>query len=754
MNRRALLAVALLGVAVAWASVVINPPLARLPWQDLLWNDLVLANRVAWLSDALGSGTPAAVDFLQGPGTIVHSDIKVIPHFYEPAAWLALIVDLPTALDGRLALLTLYCALSLYQLTRRVREAGNRDAGVPFPLLLLAYVFAPQLLGEVSHHFSAIYYAAPGLLLAWRRFVATPDWRSMLLFSAVSTIFVHLSDVHVVFIAPTLFGFVYVLDRSTRKAPFQFHLLAGAIFVGIVGLSYLAVPASLAHRDPTLVVNAGTWPAAYYWSAFLKPVLWTLLFPTFAGPVCLYVLPWLFFLLVPLASRETRGPYLPKLGWLLVVVTALAGFGLVLHGVDSLRAKLPSAMRYHLTAIPFLTVFFVVFAQDEIGAALARLRRSVGATLGWMAVMGVVFLLIARHGFNPESEAFLAFNGSLVEPGVFTWRRIGFSLLIAYPFGYLLFGLVAGWLERSPLRQFAASLVAVIFVAGGYYTIRAFSVPQHNQTCVDGEFRNRMLKEIPERLSGLIAASAYAGAPRSFVPIAQGVIEPSVGRNDKLLPLIELPETYGGRSFLQWRYSYSAHAQKLYVELTATGPVNFYPPTPDRLEQAIAFAWATDSPFLLSADAELNHPALVHLGQIEWEDLIIRKHPRVLNDGLIGSLHLYVLPEVARVGSRPAAEYRRTQVKFRPPLPAEGGWVRLPITYFPALRAHDDANQRVELRPAPDGFTLARQPAVASALTVSSFSWIGLASLCSPLIGPLLWLLARNRLRPRPSTER
>jgi len=706
----------------------------------------VLASRVAWQAEALREAPFASIDFLQGLGNEVRSDIKVIPHSYEPAALLAAFgLDLNTALDLRTLFLVFYCSICLFGLYRSVAGSKPGVFSSLFVILLACYIFAPQLLGEVSHHFSAIYLAIPGWLLALRSFSHQPRPFTALFFSFASTLVVHLSDVHVAFISLTFVLLALLLDKSIRRAGVRVLMPAAIMFGTIVVLSYLAALFGLLNRDPNLVVSAGTWPLNYYWQSFLRDCLWTLLWPSFAGPLCLYILPLLFFLLAPMAVKATRMVFGLQLAGLLVLILGLCIFGVVLHGIEPLRDKLPSAMRYHLSSIPFLTVLFLVYTQAEVEAALEFIRRSWSATLTWIVTLGALFWLIARYKFNPESEAFLAFDNWLLEPGVFAWRWVGFWLLVVLPLATMIYGLAGRWQERAAWKQMTCATLLLAVVAGGYYVIRAFSTPRHNIVYIDNDFRAQLTHDIPIRLSAMIEESPYASAPRSFVPIAKGIAGLATGRNDKLLPAIELPESLGGRSFVQWRYSYSAQSQALYRQLTGQGPVNFFPPSPKELETALTFARLSDSPFLLSADAELVHPStsLVKLGSINLSHAIVEKRPLVLNDGLTGKIHLYAIVDVANSVQRPDAYYRRTTAHFSKLPPANEGWSRLPITYFTALRAKDQSGRALELRRDFKGFAAARNNGSVQTITVSSFSLLGLASLLSPLVGWLAWWPAR-----------
>lgn len=161
----------LLFTAIALLATSINVPLARFPWQDLLWNDLMLLSRVAWTKAVLLQSPFASIDFLQGLGSNVRQDVKVVAHFYDPAVFFSLLGDPVASLYWRHVFLCLYCALGLDRLIREEAKRAPRLERLRWPLIV-AYLFTPQLYFEVSHHFSAIFYAVPVAIVALRSFVA------------------------------------------------------------------------------------------------------------------------------------------------------------------------------------------------------------------------------------------------------------------------------------------------------------------------------------------------------------------------------------------------------------------------------------------------------------------------------------------------------------------------------------------------------------------------------------------------------
>jgi hypothetical protein len=728
-------------IGIAAISTAINRPLARFALQDLLWNDLVLASRISWLSEALTASPGARIDFTQGLGNDMRSDVKVIAHFYDPAVLLAFFADVVTALELRHLLLTCYGLACLVALYRQMRPGDQTDGPLLVPALI-AFAFSPQLFFEVSHHFSAVLYALPGVVLALRAYAERPTIRTGAALAAAATLLVHLSDLHIAFLAPALAGFLWLIDARIANA--RRRLLAVAVlgFAAIVATSYFDVARAMIGRDKSLVANEGSWTLAYYWSAFLKPVLATLIFPTFEGPICLYVAPLVPFLLIPLCFAGRR-EYAGRLARFAAIVGGLVLFGAVMHGLEPLRSRLPSAMRYHLAIIPTLATLFLFYQRSPIESALASLRRSVGSAVLFLAVVGGVCYLAANRSFNPESQAFLAYDGFLMEPNVFAWRRAGIVLLAAFPLAFAVCGVLP---PIRPGRWLGAVLAVVfaLFTGAAYYGMRMFSVPAHNRVFIDAPFRDQLFHQIPGELERLIENSRHASAPRSFVPVARGILDPDVGRNDKLLPLLELPEMLGGRAFFHWRYSYSAQTSGLYARATGKGPINFYPPSPGRLDAALEFARLTGSPFIVAADAELNDPRLEHLGSVSVANRTIARRPTgELNEGFRGQIHLYA---VVAAGA-PRASYTRTTATFFELVPIEGA-SRLPISYFPSLTARDDHGRKIALTPSADGFVVAHHSAKLTELRVGSNSWSSWMTLLSPLIGLSILALGRGVARP------
>ena len=203
------------------------------------------------------------------------------------------------------------------------------------------------------------------------------------------------------------------------------------------------------------------------------------------------------------------------------------------------------------------------------------------------------------------------------------------------------------------------------------------------------------------------------------------------GRNDKLLPAIEIPEKIGGRTFFQWRYSYSGHTSNLYSGITNQRTINFFPPPPEFLDLVIKFAKTTDSPFIISADTLFSDERLELLGTVNFNNEILSKY-KLHHTGLTGDVYLFGIKKF-KSNSFSEINYSRTNIIFNN-LNSSDSLVKLPITYFDELKALDAAGGSISLFRGEDGFAYIDNKGNINHIKITSFSWITFFSLCAPLI--------------------
>lgn len=709
-------------------SLSLNFPLARFPGQDLLWNDLMVLGRVAWAKAALLSNPFSSVDFLQGLGSPVMLDVKVVPHFFDPGVVFSIFVGDALSLAFRSFFLVVYCLYCLDRLIAQ-EDLGLKDGtqigfGFRVPLLLF-YVFSPMFFGDVAHHFSAVFYAIPGLILAIRFFVREPSATSSLLFTGAVSLFIGLSDVHVFFIAGALAFFLALFDKTLKRsrACLFIAVMAGAAFAFFSYVRYVG----LHQAGADMVVSQGSgWSLSLYNALFLKDALKSLVYPQFAGPVSAYILPYvpIMGLVILLAPQKPRLAF--RLLILLGLVAALFLFGVVCHGVEPLRAKLPSAMRYHLAIIPFLVNLWVVFHLNDLQQALFHFHLEKGYGFWVLFALAVFFREINMGFYNPKSDGFLAGFFFTREFSLLGVRSLIRHCLSVFPLLFAV-GVLLNQRFSSKVYRQAFSLALFVLVPMTYLPILSYGFPVPSN--VDFGIYRSLYRDLPQAIKESLTGERCV----SVVPIAKGTVSQDRGRNDKLLPLIEYPELMGGRSFFHWRYSYSRNTSELYSRLTGQGPINFFPPVPGLLNETLRFSEASLSPILISADADIKDDRLLLIRQFRIGSRWLEKHPES-QTGLTGDVYVYQVRNVSEFMQKTFAKifYSRVSAIFHI---KEGinGPIRLPITFFSELRAQDGKGENIVLKRGLDGFVLAEPTLAQREIKITSFSWVSIVSLFSPL---------------------
>ena len=698
-------------------------PGTRLPHQDLLWNDLVALARIEWTAEALTSNSLAAIDFRQGLGHPVAEDPKIIPHLLEPAAILATVLPSRPALVLRNAFLALLCLVCLYRLLEAYD--GNQLAAHTRAVLAGAYLLTPMLYHEVANDFSIVFLALPPFVLAARNAARRFTRASWSLFLLSAGLLVSLSDLHLLFFLPALFAWLATADTTLPRQ--RLGLLFGvATLLALAAYARPLAAIAMSHSPPS-AGDTGM-PLGEYLAHFVAPSVASLVVPIFAGPVSLFANPVVIGTLVCVALpwSGAADSLARPLRRVLLLCAGLLTFGILCHAVPGIRNRLPSAMRYHLTIVPYLLLLTANVRAAEL-AAFARTRPrflyAAGATALAIGVI-VQLVLLAREpsawiGRIAETRPvqvseYVSLGVRGVLPGIAAYLALALALPLAI-------------LSRSP--KGAMAWLAVAAVAGSQAS--RFAVPVANWHYRDPAWSARLLTEVPDCLENLVAASPYTQAPRSFVPIARGPVgSPELGRNDKLLPLIELPEMLGGRVFFQWRHRNSTHAARFNRQVTGTGKGNgSWPPSGQRLDQTIAFAQSTASPFLVAADLSFADDRLDFLGSCAVP------YAEKLNPGLGGTIGLYVVRTVAGTSSR--ALYGRVSASFAGPLET-GSVAQLPISYHASLRATTSSGQSREVSPGPDGFARVEATEADGAIYVTSVDWTRAAF---PITGGLMWVL-------------
>ena len=728
---------------VAFILTLFNWPLARFPHQDSMYNDQILLSRVRWAAAALKENPAALIDFTQGLGASYRADVKVIPHFFDPAVFFSLFLDPFWALALRNMLLIFICLYFLGKLWE-LYSPGPEGQGLRVALTLF-YVLSPQFFQQVGHHFVAIFYALPPLLYFTRRFAFSPRPRHCVGLVLAQTLLVGLSDLHIAFFLPIFLIFMLAFDRELRRHHLRRLLAAFAVGGVVVLFSYAGPLRQIFFHNLDVVKTTISWDFTTYWDRFLKRVPVTFFTPRFVNPTGLYVLPLLLLIVAGLkyprpSGKQRQSPPLFRdlkiFGWCTLLLFAL---GAVFHGVPQLRGLLPSALRYHLLCLPFLLTLLLIMRHRGGGwRPLKKLRWRLGIPLSIVVVIAALKLKISPHAF------FALQSYAMYAPHPYVGKAILLVALLAIPLCYLWPALYGERLLKKPAARPIFMVALATVIASAHYVLRVAS--GHDFTFVSSPTYRTLYRELPDFINSAIANSEYREAPRSFVPNALGLPwDPNRGRNDKLLPLLEYTELIGGRMFFHWRYSYTRQTSELYSWASERGPANFYPLGPGLIDNTIEFAHKVGAPFLVSADTWFERPDLDLLGWFELANSVVpAAKMRPLNHGLAGIVYLYGIRPVlaARARDRPFArsEYSRVAVRYqglRTTLPE----IRLPLNYIEGIWAFDEKGRPVEVLSDREGFVVVKNRGHFKDLTVTSWSPLSLLALAAPLAGLSLLLL-------------
>jgi|GEM_PF-3798793 len=737
----------------AWITWI-NAPLYRFPNEDIMMNDLLLVNRTAWSVDALKNNIFATLDFLQGLGTNFRMDVKVVPHFWDPAVLFGLILPINLAVIARNFVLVFVCLWALAELDRIYRAASEKTEGesaLYWPVAI-SYVFAPQFMFEVGNHFSAVFYALPLLVLVTTKILRNAvSLNTTLSLVFGTTLFLSLSDLHVCFHLASMVLFLCIFEEH-KVVLFnrRFYLLVLPV-MGVMTLLAFSGPLGLILGfDSTSMSNKSSWGLRLYIDGFLRYIPRAIFAPIFSNPSCFYITPYLGIVGLAWIYRRSHPVLFVKLRSFLYLAGGFLAAGTLLYVFPSVSAKLPSVLRYHLSIFPFLFLILLLKQQTEILALARETLQSVKNLKRYLVYFGA-FCTVAtlRYAQRPDIGEIIIFNSSY-NLTRFQQTLIGIPLVIAMG---LMFSVSLGLLLRLQGRSNRISLqpFLIVLLSGFIYSFsfiisRNIILTPSDVGFNDSKLYGSFYDEIPSRIQEAIDKSEFSLAPRDFVPFAKSFSsDPHRGRNDKLLPYIEWPELIGGRIFFQWRYSYTKHLQKLYSDVTHNaGPTCFFPPGEALGKETINFATENHISFLLSADVPFNDPALKLLGEFSVTNGVASK--RLLereNPSLIGNIYLYaVLPaiEAQKTYGFENVRFSRTQISLRNYSGSESN-VRLPVTDQPSLTATNTQNQVVPVTQGSDGYAYVLKEHLSGTLFLKSHSILGAVNLFYPIIGIVLAIL-------------
>ena len=743
---------------VSCVATIINWPLARFPSQDSMINDQMLLSRSAWAKESLTENPGAFIDFTQGFGGAYPVEVKIIPHIFDPAVFFLFFLDPFHALGLRNIFLVFICLLFLDRLWRLHSENDKNEWPTIKISLFLFYIFSPQFVQEVGHHFTSIFYTLPLLLYTTHRFARSPCWKNGIGLAMAQTLFIALSDLHIAFFIPIIAVFTVLFDHRCRKNHLKYLLASFIGFYVIAAFIYASIIQQSIFNDLEGSTSSGfAWNLDAYLSVFLKHTMKTLLLPRFENPVGLYVLPLLSLVLIGFRYRSEDRLFFKDLKLFALFSLLLFGSGIIMHGVPWIRDRLPSLFRYHLICFPYLFTIFLIMRHQNLARILDKVKEEPRyLKTAAMVAIPIFFLLPLPNALKyREGWHFLAFQDYILDFPPYIENSIFLIAITVLPMLYLWTIFYAARYMVNPWLKAAFTVVLAISIAGIYYTGRSFSSrSNYNFSFISSQTHENLYEDLPQYVNRVIEDSNYAWAPRTFVLTALSAVGSSDrGINDKLLPIIEYPEKIKGRAFFQWRYTYTRHTAVIYNRMVHDSHCCFFPPVPRRIENTLEIAEQADAPFLISADFMFERPDLDLLGIFELTN-IAGERIKPLNGGLVGKVYIYAIkPVIARLENGPfsSSEYSRVSASYRG-LKSIRPEIKLPLTYIRGIRAHDENGRQVPLYRGRKGFVMVKNDGSYKDLEVTSWSSHSFVSLLAPLAG-FLTLLSIGGLNYRRGVE-
>ena len=701
-------AVAGLSLCLLAATVaVMAVPFGRFPHQDLLWNDLYLASKVAFAADAWRGHLFATVDFTQGFGNSIFSDPKGLAHLLDPGALFALALPLPGALIARTALLALLGALGLAQI---VTAGAISRLSLPDFALVAAYFAVPQFFFETSLYFYGLFLCLP--MLYWRlRCIATaPSVRSWLALCAVGAVAIGVSDIHMVGFVPLVVAFALLMGEPAER---RATVVAGSMLMLLTIVEYWPMLSdAFLHAGEAVRARGAATTLTSYSLGFVAIAAVTAVAPIFAGPVSLYLNPVLlaeFGGLACVRGRWAEAPPLVRRARGVAMASGLLLFGgAAVYAVPSIAARLPSLLRYHVAFIPFMITVLVATARAQAtGRDPTRVSAERPSANGWRLAMlvlsGSAVSALAKLAFD-VSRPYVA-QMETATPGMSQWTKLIARLLtpLAHPevlwpvllaaFGVIAFAMCSWMLMRTgrdqragtsgrPGHRFVMPVVCLAVLFGGMYA-QSWTGASSWRWQYDQALRGSLFLDLPGCIDSLTRKTGATGA-RSLLPVAVSIDGLAEGRNDILLSAIELPDGFGARSAFQWRYGYSKANQRAYGALTGDTlrSQNFWPPGAARMRAPAASAGLLGANVVLAADTVLLDPSLEALGSCRVPGQVPE------NPSLVGYVSVYGVRPVegdALFSGATLEEVHRTFARVRVEAPAV-----LPVAYSTSLRAREE----------------------------------------------------------------
>ena len=513
----------------------------------------------------------------------IYGLISKLKLLFDPAFWFLIFFDPWISLALRQVIFLVVGTQGLYSLLR-LKGIGGDHA------LVMASLFGFSLLwfSETSSLTTNVYSLLPFVLYAYERVRAKPTTDKILLLCGAVLFFVGNLDLNIAFVVPViaLWMLVYELDEIKQDKLSVFVFLAVIVCcasaVNLAPLVIQKITTEVSLSQNNLVFDELPAVSGY----LLVATLMSLVVPSVVGPITLYVFgPMLFFLFTCSSRIHLWAALATLLLAILLFLTPLL-FSFVAENT-------PSFIRYHFGVVAFLIYISACYAFNDHILGAQPLSR-------WQSRLFYVFLLIV--GLLSLSRA------TLISYGIIG-QLVGIAICV-----WLLASMTVNK-ERVP----TVLLVPLLFLGLSVNLNGGLSAG-------NSRFTSHDLKTA--HIEDLGACIRMVTGGNSVVLAADSPEFPDEGRNDLLLPLLELPEYFAGRTFFQWRHSYPKLTAKLYSMSGAVGShsgVNFWPPSSSALKQAnfIDFVNTTKSDYIVSAGAAFEHPDWVLKNIVRYTPAIL-----------------------------------------------------------------------------------------------------------------------------------
>lgn len=382
---------------------------SRFPGEDLFWNDLQLYNSWRWFSEtANNSGIlstfSSVVDFRQNTGELFAASSKWPNPVLDMGSWLTYILgNYSLAFYLKFATLAAIGGYGLYKLLEENKFLQPRKDShrlVVFVVLYSSIIFHPLFHGEV------------GPLNQWY-LLLVPNWFHILIkitedrkekfyvvrpyFLFISILSLGSSDLFLISSITAIFSIFIISNLAHGQLPKglpKYYVIFFCIF--LIDKSFYLRESIFGNSQ---ISSKGSWGLGEYTSSFLVSLIREgTLFPVFVGPVTLFVNLIVFVMILQAYKNGKNTGFTIYLVAITITTILLILAGFTLHGVSAIREQLPSAVRYHLTFVPFALISMLAFSSTlDFKGALGRVRVSKFVLIP-LATFTVLILNIGDYG--------------------------------------------------------------------------------------------------------------------------------------------------------------------------------------------------------------------------------------------------------------------------------------------------------------------------------------------------------------------